>query len=146
MLCNSHNSLIFETYLWYKGYEDNIQAQSEETLKASIVATVLCGWMDLYPEGVWQGAPSHLYDELCQYADDQNISTRQKAWPKTAHWLIRRLNVVKPSLHAAGYIIETDRSSKSRLIRITSGNAVNTVTGDTSDSNDGKNSKLGDFS
>jgi len=104
--------------------------------------------MDLHPDGVWRGSPTTLYNELSDYAEQNKISIRSKAWPKTAHWMMRRFNEVAPSLVASGYLIEKDRSSKTRVItvRITSENSVHGVTSvignDSNDANDGNFSSL----
>jgi hypothetical protein len=127
---------------------ENVRMQSDESIKASLIATVLIAWIDSKQEGVWRGTPQGLYDELCEYADLSKISIRQKAWPKTANWMDRRLNDVKPNLLAAGYFIEKDRSSKGRVITVrkTSGNSVHGVTGVTSgDANDANDTTLDDF-
>ena len=147
--CAISQALGIDQLVFLDAYEDNIRSQSEETLKASLIATVLVAWMDLYPEGVWRGAPSALYDELCEYAEELNVSTRQKSWPKSAHWMMRRLADVEPSLLSTGYSIEKDRTSKTRIVTIrkTLGNTVNAVTSVTdNDSNDVKDATLESYS
>ena len=93
--------------LFLDAYEENVKAQSEETLKSSLIATVLVSYIEiLHPSG-WSGTPELLYNELCDYAGNQNINTRQKAWPKNANWMVRRFNEVAPNLLTKGITIET---------------------------------------
>lgn len=128
--CAVAESLNIDPVIFLQAYEENVRSQSEETLKASVPATVLMSFMDLLPEGVWRGSPEVLYDKLSEYAEELKISTRQKAWPKSANWFMRRLNEVMPSLLAQGYRVERDRSSKTRAVTIRkiSCNTVNSVT------------------
>jgi hypothetical protein len=129
--CAIAEALNLDSQLFLDAYEENVKSQAEETLKASLPATVLVAWMDLHPEGVWKGAPEILYNELCNYADQLKISTRQKAWPKSAAWFFRRLNDVKPSLYAKGYRYEQDHTGESRVVTVwkTSTDSVNDVNG-----------------
>lgn len=146
--CAIAEALNIDKTLFLEAYEENVRAQSEETLKASLPATVLIAFMDLYPEGLWRGAPSVLYDELTGYAEDLKIRTRGKAWPNSANWLMRRLNEVTPSLYAQGYVIETDRTGKARVVTVrkTPANGVNAVTSVTKrDGNDGIDGTLQSF-
>jgi hypothetical protein len=127
--CAIAEALNLDPQLFLDAYEENVKSQSEETLKASLPATVLIAWMDLHPDGTWKGAPEVLYNNLCDYADELKISTRQKAWPKSATWFFRRLNDVKPSLYTQGYRYEHEHTGKSRIVTVwkTSTNSVNSV-------------------
>ena len=131
--CALAEALNIDKALFLEAYEENVRAQSEETLKASLIATVLVAYMDLHPDG-YRGAPAVLYDRLCEYAEDLKISIRQKAWPKSANWMMRRLVEVLPSLYASGIQIGMDHTGKSRVITVrknseTRVNAVNAVSG-----------------
>lgn len=121
-----------ETFL--EAYRENVEAQSIETLKASVVAHVLLKFMEKQQGGVWKGAPTELYMYLQGQAEELGVSTRQKAWPKNPYWMSRRLNELSPSLPAAGYRYEHGHTGKQRFIAIyTTGkrpeNGVNGVNG-----------------
>lgn len=146
--CAIAEALNIDRQLFLDAYDENVKAQSEETLKASLPATVLIAFMDLYPEGVWRGAPTILYDELTNYAEELKINTRRKSWPGSATWLMRRLAEVEPSLYSNGITIEKDRTSRTRVVTIrkTLGDSVNGVTSVTNhDVNDAKDGTLQSF-
>lgn len=105
-----------ETFL--EAYGENVEAQSIETLNASILAHVLLKFMEKQKDGFWQGEPTELYIYLQGQAEELGISTRQKAWPKASYVMTRRLNELSPSLPAAGYQIDTEHTGKKRRITI----------------------------
>lgn len=105
-----------ETFL--VAYRENVEAQSFETIKASILAHVLLKFMETQMDGFWQGEPAELYMHLQGFAEELKVSTRQKAWPKSAHWMSRRLNDLSPCLPAVGYKIDLGHTGKKRRITI----------------------------
>jgi hypothetical protein len=127
--CAITEALGLAPKVFLEAYEENVRSQSEETLKASVPATVLMSYMDGLPEGLWRGSPEVLYNELCDHAEALRVSTRQRAWPKSANWFMRRLNEVMPCLLAQGYLVERDRSSRTRVVslRKISQNSVTSV-------------------
>lgn len=138
-----------------EAYRENIEAQSHEALKASVLAHVLLPFMEDQPAGGWSGTATELYMHLKAKADEMGISTRQKSWPKTPYWMSRRLNELSPSLPAAGYNVKTGRTGKKRRISIyRAGNtpsiSVNGVMASPkapgSDANDAKTTTLGEYS
>ena len=137
-------ALGFEQQQFLDAYEANIRSQSEETLKASLPATILTQWMDQQTKDTWTGTAAALCDELVEYAETTSYSIKQKGFPKAPHWLIRRLNEVSPSLHNMGYLITHRRTRQARLVTIhkISQNTVTTDNSDTqSDSNDANDRK-----
>jgi len=111
-----------------KAYGENIARQSIEAVRASPVADVLLRFMETRTSGTWSGTASQLYSELVEVAAEMKVSTRQKAWPKKPHTLMRRLNELAPSLPAVGYQIEKGRTkdrSRTRIITIKSVQSVN---------------------
>jgi len=126
-------------------YEEKVRTQIEEAAYASPVAMVLMDRMRSIVEvgGAntnWEGTPSKLFTALTKHAKDElGISTRQKAWPKAPHILVRQLNELAPSLKALGLEVITGvRTAKTRRIILRSVNSVTSVTkrGETSDSSD----------
>jgi len=107
-------------------YRAKVKVQIEEAAHASPLATVLLDYMET--QKTWDGTPSQLYRTLANHAKDVGISTRQKAWPKAPHVLVRQLNELSPSLKSLGWEIITGiRTGSARRIMI---NSVTTVTSD----------------
>jgi len=126
--CAITEALGIDKKHFLEAYEENINAQNLEVVRASPISDVLVKLMETNPLGGWKGTPSQLYSELEEKAKELKISTRQKAWPKKPHVLTRRLNELAPSLPSIGYQIEMSRSGKSRLICINSVTSVTSVT------------------
>lgn len=109
-----------------RAYERKVKLQIEEAAHSSPVASVLIDYL----EGIekWNGTPSQLHKELIEHAKEVGISTRQKAWPKAPHILVRKLNELIPSLKQLGIDVVTGiRTGAKRIISI---NSVTTVTSD----------------
>jgi hypothetical protein len=98
--------------------EENVRSQTEETLKASLVGTVLVRFISTMKDDHWEGEPTTLYHILEGEAQSMTISTRQHDWPKDVRWLLRRINEILPSLSALGYTVEVERTGARRLIRL----------------------------
>lgn len=118
-------------------YEQKVRKQIEEAAYSSPVAMVLMDWVRLTVEidgsnSNWEGTPSKLFTALAKHAKDElGISTRQKAWPKAPHVLVRQLNELAPSLRALGLEVVTGiRTGKARRIILRSVNSVTSVTKD----------------
>ena len=99
-----------------EAYTENVNSQSQETLKASLVAHVLLTFMMGRDE--WSGTPAALLSYLNETAESLGISIRVKEWPKRPHILTRRLNELAPSLLKAEAIRIESARSKTRQIRI----------------------------
>ena len=100
-----------------EAYRENIEAQSEETLRASMIAQVVLRFMEGRDE--WSGSPTVLLSNLDSTAEGMGFSTNVKGWPKRAYILGRRLNELSPSLRNAGDIVfERGRTSRARQIRL----------------------------
>jgi DNA polymerase-1 len=65
----------------------------------------------------WQGSPTELLTLLETMADDANIKTTSKAWPKDATWLWKRIAEVRPILMSYG-IVATREETRPRTIRL----------------------------
>lgn len=117
--CAIAMALGYEEEDFIEAYEAKVKAQVEEAAHASPVATVLIDYMETVK--TWEGTPSELYKFLLDRAKDLGISTRQKAWPKAPHVLVRQLNELAPSLESLGWEVTTGiKSHSSRRIRINS--------------------------
>lgn len=95
-----------------EAYQKNIDLQNSEALHAHIIAPVL---LDLMSErDVWQGSASELLAELNLRADQLIVDKKDRAWPKRAHSLSRRLNEIKPNLEEVGIKISSGRDNIGR--------------------------------
>ena len=108
-------------------YEEKVIRQIEEAAYASPVAMVLMDWIrSTIQTEKWKGTPSQLFRALTNHAKDSGVSTRQKAFPKAPHVLVRQLNELAPSLKSLGLEVVTGiRTGKAREVLI---NTVTSVT------------------
>jgi len=125
-----------------KAYEAKVKVQIEEAAHASPLATVLLDYMQTHEN--WDDTPSKLFTALLNHAKELGISTRQKAWPKAPHVLIRQLNELIPSLKALGWEVVTGlKSGGTRRLRINRGDSVPSDPSDTdSDSRDARDASF----
>ena len=108
-------------------YEAKVKMQIEEAAHASPLATVLLDFMTLHQN--WEGTPTQLFKALANHAKDNvGISTRQKAWPKAPHILVRQLNELIPALKELALEVTTRRTGAARRIEINSVTSVTSVT------------------
>ena len=71
---------------------------------------------------------------MTSLAGDQKVDTKAKDWPRAAHALTKRLNVISTNLAAVGVVVTTGgRTSGGRFVRIEklAGRSVTSVTGRT---------------
>jgi energy-coupling factor transporter ATP-binding protein EcfA2 len=121
-----------------EAYNIKVKLQIEEAAHSSPVATVLIDFLSNHKN--WKGTPSNLFKILLGHAKDMGISTRQKAFPKAPHILVRKLNELAPSLKALGLEVVTGvRTPTHRLILINSVNSVKALTEDQNDATDAIN-------
>ena len=64
----------------------------------------------------WGGAPSELLGELNIIAEQIQLDTRSKYWPKSPNWLTRRINEVRPNLMATGISVDGGKGTERRII------------------------------
>lgn len=109
-----------------KAYDMKVKTQIQEAAHSSPLGTVLLDYMEQMEN--WDGTPSKLYKVLMEHAKDVGVSTRQKAWPKAPHVLVRQLNELAPSLKELGCEVVTGLKSKgSRKILINMAKSVPSV-------------------
>jgi hypothetical protein len=88
-----------------------VKVQNRSTLDGSPVAQAVIRFME--DHDTFQGTSTELHKKLEVVAEDIGVSVaRDKAWPKSARWLWRRIQEVVPLLVAAG--IEATRSEEKR--------------------------------
>src|SRR3712207_329469 len=88
-----------ETFL--DDWDEVVKVQNQATLDGSPVAQAIIKFMEVRAE--YTGTSSELHKELEKVAEGLGVSVaRDKAWPKSARWLWRRIKEVLPLLMAAG--------------------------------------------
>ncbi len=93
-------------------YYANIGEQNEEAIHENPVAITLTALMERRDE--WEGTPSELLENLEAMAEVEKVDMRQKAWPKAANALSRRINEVKTNLAETGIMIRNEKTSNGK--------------------------------
>lgn len=92
-------------------WDEVVKAQNRSTLDGSPTAQAVIRFME--DRDVYEGTSTELHKKLEAVAEDIGVSiARDKAWPKSARWLWRRIQEVVPLLVSAG--IEAGRSEEKR--------------------------------
>jgi hypothetical protein len=126
-------------------WDEVVKVQNRSTLDGSPVAQAVLRFMEDRDE--YAGTSTELHKKLEGVAEDIGVSvSRDKAWPKSARWLWRRIQEVIPLLVAAG--IEASRSEEKRgtviaLRKTPTDDATNATTGEnrTDTANSGGNTE-----
>jgi hypothetical protein len=107
---------VFEVMGWgadtfLKDWDEVVKVQNRATLDGSPVAQAVIRFME--DRDSYRGTSTELHKKLEAVAEDIGVSVaRDKAWPKSARWLWRRIQEVVPLLVAAS--IEAVRSEEKR--------------------------------
>jgi hypothetical protein len=114
-----------ETFL--KDWDEVVKVQNQATLDGSPVAQAIIKFMEDKDE--YTGTSSELHKKLEGIAEDLGVSiVRDKAWPKSARWLWRRIKEVLPLLVASGIEagrVEDRTGSKITLRKLPKDDATN---------------------
>ena len=103
-----------ETFL--KDWDEVVKVQNQATLDGSPVAQAIIKFMQDKEE--YTGTSSEMHSKLKVVAAQLGVDVdRDKAWPKSARWLWRRIKEVLPLLVAAG--IEANRGRDESAKQIT---------------------------
>jgi hypothetical protein len=103
-----------ETFL--KDWDDVVKVQNQATLDGSPVAQAIIKFMEVKDE--YTATSSEMHSKLKVVAAQLGIDVeKDKAWPKSARWLWRRIKEVLPLLVAAG--IEASRGRDELAKQIT---------------------------
>lgn len=97
-----------------RSYYLNRGAAHELAIEADPVAAGVVEFMSDRAE--WEGTPSALLQHLSDLVGE--TQARQKAWPKAAHVLSNRMQLIAPNLRAIGIRIEFGRDSKRRAVKL----------------------------
>jgi hypothetical protein len=103
-----------ETFL--ADWDEVVKVQNRATLDGSPVAQAVIGFVE--DRGQYSGTSSDLHAKLKPVAASLGVDVeRDKAWPKSARWLWRRIKEVLPLLVAAG--VEAHRTEDKEGSKIT---------------------------
>ena len=80
-------------------WDEVVKVQNQATLDGSPVAQTIIKFMEDKEE--YTGTSSELHKKLAAVAEELGVE-RDKAWPKSARWLWKRIKEVLPLLAAAG--------------------------------------------
>jgi hypothetical protein len=109
-----------------------VKVQNQATLDGSPVAQAVIKLMEDKDE--YTGTSSELHNKLEDVAESLGVSiVRDKAWPKSARWLWRRIKEVLPLLVAAGIEagrVEDRAGSKITLRKLSTDDATNATEGE----------------
>jgi hypothetical protein len=114
-----------ETFL--KDWDEVVKVQNQATLDGSPVAQAIIKFMESEEEHT--ATSSKLHKSLEVVAEDLGLS-KDKAWPKSARWLWKRIKEVLPVLVAAGIEasrVEERTGSKITLRKVPKDDATNTT-------------------
>lgn len=96
-------------------WDEVVKVQNQATLDGSPVAQCVLRFMEGKTEHT--AGASELYKELSKVAEDLGVE-RDRAWPKSARWLWKRLKEVLPVLSAAGIEASRERPDKGTVIAL----------------------------
>jgi hypothetical protein len=102
-----------ETFL--TDWDEVVKVQNQGTLDGSPVAQAVIKLMDAHEE--CRLTSSKMHSKLKAIAEEQGVDVaRDKAWPKSARWLWRRIKEVLPLLVVAGIEASRDDTEKASVI------------------------------
>lgn len=104
-----------------KVLERHFQQNAEVIAAANLLGSAMIQFVQDLDNPEWIGSASQLYIELEARAASLNISTRDRAWPKSASSLSRRLNLIKTNLREIGIELDKcylDDNRRSRGVKI----------------------------
>src|ERR671921_660216 len=104
-----------ETFL--KDWDEVVRVQNQATLDGSPVAQAIIKLMEEHEE--CSETSSKMHALLKEIAESQGVDVvRDKAWPKSARWLWRRIKEVLPLLVAAGIEASRGRDESAKQITL----------------------------
>jgi hypothetical protein len=113
---------VYEVMGWggeqfLKDWDEVVKVQNQATLDGSPVAQAIIRFMEGKDE--YSGTSSELHKKLESVAESLGVSiVRDKAWPKSARWLWRRIKEVLPLLIAAGIDARRERPDTGTVITL----------------------------
>jgi hypothetical protein len=117
----------YELGTFLKEFETNLQVLNTEALKSSLVAEALISFMTnrevMLNVTEWEGSATMLLSALNDFiavnSESIKINTRTRAWPQNPSTLGGELAKIKPNLSPLGIIVDSFRTNKNVLYKIT---------------------------
>jgi hypothetical protein len=111
---------VYEVMSWgaeafLEDWDEVVMVQNQATLDGSPVAQAVLKFMEDKTE--YTASASELHKKLSAIAEDLGVE-RDRAWPKSARWLWKRLKEVLPVLMAAGVEASRARPDKGTVIAL----------------------------
>src|SRR5215217_5095291 len=104
-----------ETFL--RDWDEIVQVQNRATLDGSPVALAIIKFME--DRESFEGSSTDLHKKLESIAEEIGVSiVRDKAWPKSARWLWRRIQEVVPLLVSVGIEASRERDEAGTTIAL----------------------------
>lgn len=94
--------LTYSQTAFLTAYRSNIKNVRYQVLEGHPVAQCLMYLRDSGEVAEWVGTPSELLNTLNTVAPIINVDTTVKSWPKSARWLVTRLDEIKSELKEVG--------------------------------------------
>lgn len=102
---------------FYAAYSENTNRQNQAALDSSPTAQVIVKFME--ERSHWHGSSTELHKLLAVIAETHNLAGGgQGGFPRSAHHLWQRINVVRPNLVAAGIQVTHQEESMYSTITI----------------------------
>lgn len=90
-------------------------AASRMAIEDSLLGGVILSFCESLTNS-WEGQPNEFLTSLNSLALNANVDTKQRGWPKSAHILRRRLEILVTPLRELGFAIEFAHTGKQRLV------------------------------
>ena len=118
--CAVTKALGLDHNLFLDSFFTNINNQKVEALNSSPIVDCIRHFLQVQQGtllgGEWSGSATQLFEKVKSAAKDLNISTSQKAFPKSPPALGIALAKLEPNFPVMGYIVERDRTGAKRTI------------------------------
>jgi hypothetical protein len=136
---------VYEAMGWgaetlLEDWDEVVKVQNQATLDGSPVAQVIIRFVE--DEGDFSGTSSELHNELKPVAEKLGVD-RDKAWPKSARSLWRRIKEVLSLLLAAGIEATRSETSTASVITLRKTSATDATDATTDDNPTGKADSCG---
>ena len=100
-----------------QAFNQNIKRQNQSAIESSPVAQVVLQFMQDKKE--WNGSSTDLYTELFDLAEKNKLKIGgREGFPKSSHWLWKRIQQVKSNLSSLGIEVYHDEDSTSSIIQL----------------------------
>ena len=101
-----------------QAFNQNITRQNQSAIESSPVAQVVLQFME--EKEVWEGTSTELHKVLRQLAENSNLKVGDSSgFPKSPHWLWRKIQVVRPNLNSFGIDARRHEIKASSIIKLT---------------------------